>query len=202
MTWAPVISTIGTIFAGFFGAGIAAWLGFQQWRKQRWFENREKIAVEVLTDFYDARSVLEWVRMPGAYEGEGKTREAEPSETPEIEGARNAFFTPVERMQAHKEMFSRMDAARFKVMALFGPDSEEPFSKMIEVRNKIYFASHGLVAKADELPDETTKRDKAIIWSDPIKKDELANEIDGIISEIEVICRPILTPASAKKWSL
>ncbi len=192
MTWVAIIGVIGSILAAFAGAAAATWFGFERWREQRWIERREHLAEQVLADFYNVRSVFRWVRSPGAYGGEGESRPRPKEEPPELEGLRNAYFVPIERMQAQKELFSRLDAARFRFMALFGLEAAQPFEEIRKVRSDIEIAAYMLIERTDQAQDDTTKDDKTTIWGIAGADDKITKAIDEAVAQIETICRPIL----------
>ena len=197
MTSTAIIGVIGSILAAFAGAAAATWFGFQRWREQRWIERREHLAEQVLADFYDVRNVFPWIRSPGTYGGEGETRPRPKEEPPDLERLRNTYFIPIERMQAQKELFSRLDAARFRFMALFGVEAAKPFETIGKVRSDIQFAAHMLIETADQDQDDTTKDNRATIWwrSD---EDEVTKAIDDAVVQVEAICRPILGSESRR----
>ena len=191
MNWTPLITAAGSILAAFAGAALAAHIGFKRWREQRWFERREHLAEQVLADFYDVRSVFRWVRSPGTFGGEGETRPRPKKEEPPELGRRcNAYFISIERMQAQKELFSRLAAARFRFMALFGVEAAAPFEKIRKVLFDIELAAQELIEEADRDRDETTTENEHTIWWRT--GDKITKVIDEAVGQIETICRPIL----------
>ncbi len=197
MSWTPFIAAAGSILAAFVGATVgatlAAHLGFKRWREQRWIERREHLAEQVLADFYEVRSVFRWVRSPGAFSGEGETRSRpKKEEPPELERLRNAYFTPIERMQAQKKLFSRLVAARFRFIALFGVEAVAPFEKIRKVQIDIELAAQELIEDAGHDQDETTKENRRTIWWRTDTGDEIDKVIEEAVGQIETICRPIL----------
>ncbi len=191
MSWTPFITTAGSILAAFVGAAFAAHFGFKRWQEQRWFERREHLAEQVLADFYDVRSVFLWVRSSGSFGGEGETRpRPKQEEPPDLERLRNTYFIPIERMQEQKELFSRLAAARFRFMALFGAAAAAPFEKIRKVQFDIGLAAQELIEEAGHDQDETTKKNRRTLWSRT--GDEINTVIEEAVGEIETICQPVL----------
>ncbi len=193
MSWTPFITAAGSILAAFAGAALAAHFGFKRWREQRWFERREHLAEQVLADFYDVRIVFRWVRSPGAFGGEGETRpRPKQEEPPGLERLRNAYFAPIERIKAQKELFARLAVARFRFMALFGVGAAAPFEKIQKVQTDIVFAAQELIEEAGHEQDETTTKNKRTIWWRTDTRDEITKVIEEAVGQIETICQPIL----------
>ena len=200
MSWTPFIAAAGSILAAFAGAAFAAHFGFKRWREQRWLERREHLAEQVLAAFYDVRSVFRWVRSPGAFGGEGETRRRpKQEEPPELERRRNAYFIPIERIQAQKELFSRLAVARFRFMALFGVEAAEPFEKIRKVQIDIELAAQELIEDAGRDQDEITKEQIRTIWRRTDTGDEITAAINEAVGQIEAICRPILEAERPKR---
>ena len=192
MSWTPLFTVIGSILAAFVGATLVAHFGFKQWREQRWIERREHLAEQVLADFYEVQGAFSWVRSPGTFSGEGETRSRPQSEEPpELERLRNAYFIPIERMQAQKELFSRLAVARFRFIALFGKEAADSFKKIRKVQSDIELSAHELIENARHDQDETTKEMQRTIWS-TTDTDDVTSTIDEAVAQMEAICRPIL----------
>lgn len=201
--WGVLVPVAGAIWGGFqavlgpfLAAAFAAWLGFRYWRRQRWIERRSEFAEQTLRDFYEARTAIILARDPIAAGSEGSSRPwKNPSETEEQKPYLDAFYAPVERLERHGDLFGRIQASRFKAMALFGPEADEPFTKLASVYNTIIHSSRSLIGHADE--EWHGKERLADKWQHNIGwvlegKDELAGKVEKAVMEIEEICRPFV----------
>jgi hypothetical protein len=116
---AKAVPSVVTAVTAVIGVAIAV-RGLNKWRAETIGKRKAELAEEVLADFYRAKLIFVWVRSPGAFGDEGKTRKAEPGETPEQTRYRNALYAPIERLTEHNAFFAEMAARRFRFKAVFG----------------------------------------------------------------------------------
>ena len=196
--WQIVVVLVGS--AG--GAGAAAWFGFRTWRKQRWLERRQAVAEQVLAEFYEARDIIRAARQPGSFSGEGESREPIEGESEAEAKYRNALYVPAERLLRQNEFFAKLEASKYRFMALFGQEQAEPFDKLKGMRNRVLISSGMLIRTYNEDRDRKGKRpehyenwEHDIGWIDP-EKDELAKDVEAVIAAMETVCRPLLMEGS------
>lgn len=184
---------------------VVAVIGIKAWKKEMVGRRKAELAEEVLASFYEAKEVIEWVRFPGGYAGEGETRTPTTAETEEQAQARNFHYVPVERLNKNNELFSKIQAQKYRFMAYFGKESEKPFKDMKSIHNQIIVAAGTLIRTEHHLyttggipQSVVTLREKSeniigrFLDEDPIEP--IMNEV---MEKIEAICRPCLLDRKA-----
>src|SRR5689334_4912630 len=97
---AEIAKNASLILAVFF-----AIYGIDAWRREFIGKRRMELAEEVLALFYQARDIIEEIRSPFGYGGEGSTRKPSPNERPEDKDALDHAYSLVERYNKHIETF-------------------------------------------------------------------------------------------------
>jgi hypothetical protein len=103
---------------------------------------------------------------------------------------------PVERLARESQLFSELQASRYRFMAYFGEEAARPFDELRKMHKEVLAAADSL-ARADQPGDGASHSDRAA-WSAAIgrgaasQEDELAARLDRTIREIERICRPLI----------
>ena len=130
-SWSDIGELIKDL-APFFTAGAAwfaawtAWRGLNRWRAETIGKRKAEIAEEVLADFYEARDIINPARSPGSLGGEGGTRQRFEWETEEDTRMLDAYFRTTERLSKNAEFFAKLDARRYRFIAVFGKESAKP----------------------------------------------------------------------------
>ena|SRR6267378_1512460 len=122
--------------------------------------------------------------------GEGSSRYREPDETDDVAHHRNTSYATLERLAKSDEFFQGLEARKFHFVALFGVEAGKPFAGLVKANREIVSATVALWNK-DKLSDEMIIKYQSIVrysYSDPIKP-----IIDEAVSDMEAICRPILS---------
>jgi hypothetical protein len=98
-------------------AGWAGVRGLNAWRTETVGRRKTELAEEVLAGFYRARDVLTWARFPVSQHdnGAGNVRPAPGTDGDELE--RSEIFTPVDRLTRESQVFSELQASRYRFMA-------------------------------------------------------------------------------------
>jgi len=178
------VSALGNLSTGL-AAAVAGWAavrGLGAWRAETVGRRKAELAEEVLAQFYRARDLMTWARFPG--DGGLAPTEAAGS------GA------PVERLARESQLFSELQASRYRFMAYFGEEAAKPFDELRKIHKEVLDAADSL-ARADQPGDGASHADRAA-WSAAIgrgaasQEDELAARLDRAIHEIERICRPLI----------
>ena len=189
--WVQAIASVATGF----GAGLGGWAalrGVNAWRVEAVGRRKAELAEEVLAQFYRARDALIWARLPA--EGAGTQVSAHGSAESAAQGA--AMAAPIERLNQASQVFSELQASRYRFMAYFGEDATRPFDELRKVHNEVLEAAarlvraHGKTGSQSDAADQDAWR-SAIGWG-PHEEDQLAERLDRAVSAIERICRPLI----------
>lgn len=182
-----------------FAASWAALRGLDDWRREVVGRRKAELAEEVLAQFYRAKDVLTWARLPDRAHGE---------RTPDA--ARNAQFrlaasAPIERLTQESQLFSELQASRYRFMAFFGEEATKPFADLAAIHGEIVSSAGELVRTFDEnaaAPDPARRDawESAIGWGGA-ELDGLARRLDQAVGEIERTCRPLIDEGETRRRS-
>ena len=192
-------------------AAIVAIIGINSWRKEAKWKRKYELAEEVLGLFYEAKEVIEYVRFPGSYIGEGNSRITFLNETSEDKDIRDRAYITIERLEKHKEIFYKLRTLKFRFLAIFHDEekAKEPFEKLDYIKNELTYASNQLgtrywdksrierIMRAPEQNQEfefqqTDKLEK-IIWEQKNEQDPISPELTIMICQIEDMCKKVLS---------
>ena len=189
------LQAIGSVVTGL-GAGLGGWAalrGVNAWRIEALGRRKAELAEEVLAQFYRARDALIWARLPA--EGARTDVSAHDGDQAAARDA-TAMAAPIERLNQASQIFSELQASRYRFMAYFGEEAAKPFDELRKMHKEVLDAADSL-ARADQPGDGASHADRAA-WSAVIgrgaasQEDELAARLDRTIREIERICRPLI----------
>jgi hypothetical protein len=196
--WADIAQSASVILASLF-----AIYGIDAWRREFIGKRRMELAEEVLALFYQARDVIESIRSPMGYVGEGQTRKPSPNERPEDKEALDRAFVLVERYNEHIEIFSRIHVLRYRFMAQLGVDAAKPFSELNSIVNELRLSSRRMarlltrrersVRSESGVEKDQREMEKvdAIYYSDS-ENDPIAPRVDSVVVQIEGTCKHII----------
>jgi hypothetical protein len=182
------VTAAGTAMAGLATliAGWAAIRGVDAWRSELVGRRKAELAEEVLAQFYRARDVLVWARLPDR-----------PLELVPEDGNRDqrhqSHASPIERLTRESALFSELQASRYRFMAYFGEDSAHPFEEMRAIHAEVMSSAESLIRDPNELASDA-ERDRwedAIGWVDD-EDDTLARRLAETIAAVEYVCRPLI----------
>ena len=189
-----------------FIASIIAIYGINTWRREARWKNKYQLAEEVLSLFYEVQECISIIRNPMGSSNEGTTRKREKNERLDDSEILDRAYVTIERFNNNSEAFYKLRAIKYRFVTIFGKKYQEPFDSIIKVTNRIMMASNFLGRNhwknqgkhylRDEQHSQNLKlmhKYEAMIWEKHDEKDEIRTEIEGIISDIERICKPILT---------
>ncbi len=169
------------------GAGLggwAAWRGVHAWRAEVVGRRKAELAEEVLAQFYRARDVLVWARLPAHGPG------PEPAHN-----SAAAIATPVERLTEESQLFSELQASRYRFMAYFGAEAAHPFDEVRAIHAQVVRSAEALARDAGEggadAHDRRTGWRRSIGWG-AAAGDQLAGRLEKVILDIEQACRPLI----------
>lgn len=164
------------------------------------WKRRTELAEETLADFYKARDIIHDARSPFLIEGEGSTRQREPLETEEDTRTLNAYFATAERLIDNAELFSQLQARRYRFLALFGGEAAEAYDQIFRVRREVIGAVRKLIAThshRDRTPMAQNRGGwEAVAGWGYEGDDPVAARVNQAIAAIEHICRPVIQDAA------
>lgn len=195
--WTDIIQSAAVIIAS-----VVAIYGISAWKVEFLGKRKIELAEEVLALFYQVRDVIESIRSPFCYEGEGKTRKPVPNEKPEHKDAFDRAHVLIERYDHHAEVFSRLHALRYRFMARFGTDASVPFDELNRLINELLLAARRKARLAIE-PDRLFQSEAVLKYQQEWRENErvyyrgevddpIASRMVQIISDIEGTCRLII----------
>lgn len=184
-------TAIGTLAAGA-GAGLGGWAalrGVNAWRAETVGRRKAELAEEALAQFYQAKDALTWARLPLG-DAVGKA--------PFIGGGRGAeaMAAPVERLNQASQVFSALQASRYRFMAYFGEEAAKPFEELRKVHSEVMEAAGQLIRGQDTAPSAGNDADRRQ-WGDTIgwgshEQDRPAERLEHAVRDIERTCRPLI----------
>lgn len=197
-----VINTLAIVIAS-----IVAICGISAWRKEFQGKRNIELAEEVLALFYEAKDAISTIRRRPISQGEGSTRKPQEGETGREKQARDRAYAIYEQFDKRKDVFNKLHSKRYQFIARFGEEKAKPFDEIRHIANEILCAVNELAKLWCDVPydqedgkklKEQKEKQEQILWyygkCDPIKP-----RLEGIISDIEGICRPIIMGKSRKK---
>lgn len=197
MEWLQTFRDLSILVAALVGA-----YGLDSWRREFTGKRRIELAEDALALFYEARDAIGQIRNPGSFSDETKdtVRGANESEE-EFRARKNASIVFV-RYNAHRELFGKIHALRYRFMAQIGPASAKPFDDLHFVVSEIFVAarmlarlwSRGYHPDTEALAKHNASIDKyeAIFWSGMAEGDTITKAVDAAVSELEVTCRKVI----------
>jgi hypothetical protein len=182
------VTAAGTAMAGLATliAGWAAVRGVDAWRSEIVGRRKAELAEDVLAQFYHARDVLIWARLPD--------RPLAPtSDDDDPDERHRSHASPIERLTQESALFSELQASRYRFMAYFGEDAANPFEQMRAIHGEVMSSAEALIRDPNEEASDA-ERDRwedAIGWVDD-GDDALARRLADTIAAVEHVCRPLI----------
>lgn len=174
---------------------VAIVVGYSAWKRQLVGTRIITLLEDVLTSFYNARDAIAEIRSLFILEGEGSsftTTESSPTQPTTENYYYNVFF---ERYSRYQELFNLLQVQKYRFMATYGAENEEPFIRLNSVINELLntnsFLNHpkGGIRLSKPPLDEQTKEliieSKRILYASP--EDPIKPKVDDIIVLIEKI---------------
>jgi hypothetical protein len=197
------IEAIGTLLTGIATvlAGVAALRGLNAWRLETVGRRKAELAEEVLAQFYRARDILTWARFPvdqspAAVSAPRTTPGAATGDTAEDASEKQRAYAPVERLAQESQIFSELQASRYRFMAYFGEDSSRPFDELRALQGEVVAAA-GKLVRAQGKPETHDTRQNRGRWESAIgwggaAEDHISHRLERAVREIEAVCRPLI----------
>jgi hypothetical protein len=198
------VGALGNLVTGL-GAGFGGWAalrGVNAWRAETVGRRKTELAEEVLAQFYRARDALVWARLPSDVQSASAEAASRTETTPD---AGPSMSAPVERLTQASQVFSDLQASRYRFMAYFGEEAARPFEDLKALHNNVVEAASQLIRSQGKALGAADQADhhqwRATIGWGPQAQDELARRLDRAVREIERTCRPLIEePKPTPLW--
>ncbi len=183
--WAGAIGELAT-GAGAALGGWAALRGVNAWRTETVGRRKAELAEEVLAQFYRARDALIWARLPA------DGAEPSPDGAAAAPAGGRSMSAPIERLTQASQVFSELQASRYRFMAYFGEEAARPFDELRKLHAEVVEAAGRLIRAQGKGGAAQDSADHATIGWGPQEQDQLAHRLDSAVRAIERICRPLI----------
>ncbi len=186
-----VSAAANVVVAG--AAAIAAWQGVKglnAWRTEALGRRRMELAEDALADFYEARNAFHFIRSPYSPAGESKDRPTSHDEHPQHKDPIDTYWAHLKRLDEKGELFSRVFAKQFRIMAAFGPESQTLYKELSDIRFEVILAAQRLI-RAVKYPQDGEKalsrfeKDEEIIWESYADSDPIEKRLEILIGKVE-----------------
>ena len=199
---------IGALLSFLLGL-IGVQVGVGAWRREHVGRRKIEVAEEVLTLFYEASDALRFMRNPTVLatddENELERRDGESNEAYDARCRASVVFV---RHEQRQEVFNKLFAQRYKLMALIGPDSGEPIEVLQRLLNQVLLSGHSLAHLwgRTKIPtsDEAIDRHQNLIeiyeasfWDGYTNEDVINTQLMNATTELESICREVINGSDA-----
>jgi hypothetical protein len=163
------------------------------------WKRKAEFAEEVLSDFYQARDVINGARSPGSFGGEGTTRQKGDWESESDTGTLNAYFATTERLVNQREFFAQLHARRYRFMTYFGNEASKPYADLHRIYAEIVVSVRMLIQTHQQraygtLP-ENRQQWQAVI-RDVGDDDAVRGRLDRLVEAVEATCGPTIREIS------
>jgi len=180
---------------------LTAIYGIISWRREHLGKRKIDLAEEVLCSIYEIKDVIKYIRNPISFPDVSSTRKRAEYETEKQSKFLDNAYVVFERYNKHKNVFSNFYKLKYRYMANFGKNSEEPFVIIGKASNNIFFAARmlgqvywkdqdgrGMSDKEFENHRKKLEKFERIFWEEN-DKDDINRKVDEAISICESICK-------------
>lgn len=176
------------------GTGIALW-SLVKWRHEQVGRRQAELAEDALALMYEGREVINSVRSPGSFDGEGASRRANANEAADLRKLIDFEFIPIERLNAHADFFTRVQKLKPRLRALWGSASVEPLDELLKIRSEIIATAHmlsQLLTSKGSASFERVQKLEAIKWQGYSTPDAIDQRLVSATARLETIVEPVL----------
>jgi hypothetical protein len=99
---------------------------------------------------------------------------------------------PIERLNQASQVFSELQASRYRFMAYFGEEAARPFEDLRKLHNDVIEASSRLIRGQGMAPSTGDAADRDTIGWGAHESDQFADRLGRALRAIERICRPLI----------
>ena len=140
----------------------------------------------------------------------GMETKVKPESSTQFESAANKelldrAYVVVERFEKERDIFNKLDTIRYRFMARFGSNTNQPFDELRSIMTDIFYSANRLgnhywprQGRVPMTEDEFKKHlhemeeHEANFWEGRVEKDPIRKRVDATIKSIENICQPII----------
>lgn len=179
--------------------------GIRAWKREYIGKRKIELAEDTLMLFYQARDAISEIRNPFGSIGEGSSRQKAEHETETETKILNQAYVVFERFKKQEEIFNKLQSTRYRFMARFGRENEEPFIELNKILKDIFIAANMLGShywqrqgrvemKGDEFKNHLDEMHKfeAIFWFMGEERDEIGPRVQNVITKIEGVTQKTL----------
>lgn len=183
-------------------AALMGAYGLDAWRREFVGKRKMELAEEVLALCYETKEIIDFMRSPGGFSGEGESRIQEPGESEGVKTKRNNAFIPIERHNQHIEKLSRLWTLSYRFRAQFSDSEAQPIDDLRNIIVEIKSAAHMLYvcSQGEETmsaqAQKTRSESQGIVWTGHQTPDPIAPKIEQAIATIEATCKGVLMSKS------
>lgn len=175
---------------------LCAVTGFGMWRREQLGKRQIEVAEQVLAGFHRAKTVLDYVRSPWAWEHEGNTH-FRPGDL--HRDRKGKYAVPLERINRHREILLGILDLKGLAEIYLGPDVDGPFRILASACREVWHSADMLKGYAGD-PEEGNEEIRGLKkkWEDSIWSSGASDPLDARLQEaiagIGHICRPYIPP--------
>lgn len=152
-------------------------------------KRRGEIAEEVLADFYQVEKAFQQIRSRMIW-----SEEMLPEEGVEDAVIRDGGYGVIRRLRSFSDLFSSLEARRFRAEAMLGRDLGEAYLEVVRVHNQVFFAAKEILAYRDGVRtahmDEFIQDQRRIAFDVPAGEDDpIRDRIAAAVGLVEGIAR-------------
>ena len=160
------------------------------------WEQQSEFAQAHLATFYEAKARLHAIRSPASYSSENDNRPGRADERDTVRNARDSYYPVLRRVSQASEFFNEFYAARYRAVALFGAEAEEPFKLIWRAVNRVQSSASMLLQEQmhRDHPNVTSTRQRMEnqIWEGAADEDTIAADVETAVEQAEAIFRPVI----------
>jgi hypothetical protein len=164
---------------------------FELWKAKRTF------AEDSLAGFYEAEKLFHFFRSAMSFRSEAESRQGREDEPEALRNSRDTYWPVLKRMDDNIELFNNLHARRFRAMALFGPEADEPFVEIRRLHARVHTAGQALMNQQTHsgygIAPEFKENMERVVWEGLQEPDQLAAEIAAAVAKAEAVFGPILS---------
>jgi len=177
-------------------ASLIALATVNSWRAQQQRERKLQVGTDALVLAYEALDAMKAVRTAFGYAEEGSKRDRFPDEPEWLTGKLNDAYATIERVNQHQELFGKLRAMRYRLMAEFGPQWRTAFDEVFDFRGKLQSRAISIMRhayrewKGQNTPQSDERYQKmyaeleALRWEDD-ENDPVNTQLRKIIERLE-----------------
>ena len=167
------------------------------------WQRESEYAEEQLALFYEAAAKVGAIRTPMSYTSDNEDRPGREEERESVRQARDAYYPVLKRINKESDFFNQFYAARYRSVALFGIEAEEPYKRVWNAIHRVRIAAQMLMREQFPVNDERVLENRNRMEGDILEgaeqEDRVLAELTSSITQAEELFRPIIIKAPLYK---